>query len=260
MDKIGIFAGTTEGRILAERLDYMGASLVVSVATDYGKEVLPKLKSGYIHTGRMDGKEMAGFLKEHQVTLAIDATHPYAKDATRQIELACRETGIRRIRCLRGREIWTQEEKKELSPWIRSFSGAFQAAQWLKGREGNILLTTGSKDLAAFCQIPGFENRVYARVLPDPKALESCKELGLKGRHIICAQGPFSVMMNQAMIKEYDCRFLVTKDSGKEGGFSEKVKAAARSGILALVIDRGEAETGMTVDEVINWYERQTRK
>lgn len=62
------------------------------------------------------------------------------------------------------------------------------------------------------------------------------------------------------MLKEYDCRFLVTKDSGREGGFLEKVKAAARTGIPALVIDRGEAETGMTVDEVINWYERQTRK
>lgn len=260
MDRIGIFAGTTEGRVLAEQLDDMGASLVVSVATDYGKEALPKLKRGYIHTGRMSGMEMAGFLKKHQVTLAIDATHPYAKDATRQIELACKETGIRRIRCLRGREIWTREERKELSPWIRRFSGALEIAQWLKGREGNILLTTGSRELAAFCQIPQFENRVYARVLPDPKALEICRELGLKGRHIIAAQGPFSVMMNQAMLKEYDCRFLVTKDSGREGGFLEKVKAAARTGIPALVIDRGEAETGMTVDEVINWYERQTRK
>lgn len=262
MDRIGIFAGTTEGRILAERLDDMGASLVVSVATHYGKEALPKLKNGFIHIGRMDGKEMAGFLKMHQITLAIDATHPFARDATRQIELACKEAGIRRIRCLRGKEIWTQEEKKELSPWIRRFSDARQMAQWLKGREGNILLTTGSKELATFREIPEFENRFYARVLPDPKVLESCRKLGLKGRHIIGAQGPFSVMMNQAMLREYDCRFLVTKDSGKEGGFLEKVKAAARMGIPALVIDREaeETETGMTLDEVINWYEKRAGK
>ncbi len=260
MNRIGIFAGTAEGRILAERLDDKGAFLVVSVATGYGKEIFPKLKNGHVYTGRMNGKEMAGFLKENQITLVIDATHPYAKDATKQIEQACIETGIRRIRCLRPREIWTREERKELSPWIRRFSGASQTVQWLKRQEGNILLTTGSKDLEAFRQIPEFETRVYARVLPDPKALESCRKMGLKGRHIIAAQGPFSVMMNQAMIKEYDCRFLVTKDSGREGGFLEKVKAAARSGIPALVMDRGEAETGMTVDEVLNWYERQTRK
>lgn len=38
--KIGLFAGTTEGRILAEKLAGTQASLDIFVATEYGKEEL----------------------------------------------------------------------------------------------------------------------------------------------------------------------------------------------------------------------------
>ena len=40
----------------------------------------------------------------------------------------------------------------------------------------------------------------------------------------------------------------------------EKLKAAAMAGIPALIIDRPKEETGMTVEEVMNWYERRKQK
>ena len=39
--KIGLFAGTTEGRILAERLAGTQIPLIIFVATEYGNEGLP---------------------------------------------------------------------------------------------------------------------------------------------------------------------------------------------------------------------------
>ena len=257
MAKVLIFAGTTEGRILAKRLKEQGCQDLVSVATDYGKELLEDV-SVPIYTGRMDGKEMAEFIRRHSIDLVIDATHPYAKEVTKEILCACKETGTERIRCLRQEELLTAEEEEQLAPWIVHVSSAEEAAQWLKGKKGNVLLCTGSKELAFFAAIPDFEQRIYARVLPVPSVLTCCKKLGLKGRHVIAAQGPFSMNFNIAMIQEYDCRVLVTKDGGKEGGYLEKIKAAAKAKIPALVIDRPKEETGMSAEEVMQWYE--TRK
>lgn len=257
MNNILIFAGTTEGRILAKRLKEQGCQVLVSVATEYGKELLEDAGVS-VYTGRMDGKEMGEFIRRHSIDLVIDATHPYAKEVTKEIGIACKETGTEGIRCLRQEEVLTAEEQKQLAPWMVHVSSAEEAARWLNSKKGNVLLCTGSKELAAFTAIPDFEERIYARVLPIPSVIDSCKTLGLKGRHIIAAQGPFSMNFNIAMIQEYDCRVLVTKDGGKEGGYLEKIKAAAKTGIPALVIDRPREEAGMSAEEVVKWYE--TRK
>ena len=39
-------------------------------------------------------------------------------------------------------------------------------------------------------------------------------------------QGPFSKELNLAMLRAVDARYFVTKESGKSGGFLEKVQAA----------------------------------
>ena len=42
MKKLLIFAGTTEGRLLAQAMAEKGFLVTASVATDYGREVLPR--------------------------------------------------------------------------------------------------------------------------------------------------------------------------------------------------------------------------
>lgn len=62
--KILIFAGTTEGRELAEFLSEREVEAEISVATEYGETLLspgPFLK---IHQGRMEEGEMEAFFRE----------------------------------------------------------------------------------------------------------------------------------------------------------------------------------------------------
>ena len=140
------------------------------------------------------------------------------------------------------------------------------AVEWLAARDGNILVTTGSKELAAFSQLPDFATRVYARVLPTLPSLSACLDQGLSGRHIIAMQGPFSEETNRSQLEEFNCRFLVTKDTGDIGGFREKVWAAGEAGAVALVIDRPETERGLSVaqglsaDQVMERYEQWRRR
>ena len=44
--------------------------------------------------------------------------------------------------------------------------------------------------------------------------------------------------------------YLVTKDGGAAGGFSEKIKAARRAGAAAVVIDRPGSGEGISLDEI----------
>ena len=62
-------------------------------------------------------------------------------------------------------------------------------------------------------------------------------EQGIKGRQILALQGPFSTEMNAAILKQYDIRHMVTKNSGRTGGYQEKLEAAKILGIPVYVIE-----------------------
>ncbi len=257
MSRLLIFAGTTEGRLLAQRLDALGEDALVCVATEYGKEILPPFSHVRIRQGRMETAEMAKLIRQEKIRAAVDATHPYAAQASRQIRQACEQTGIPLLRCLRKETLDLKQLPQGTEESVIRFPSLKKAVSWLEGQEGNILAVTGTKELAAYTALSCFSQRVFARVLPSAEAMDICRSLGLSGRHIVGMQGPFSVSMNLAFIKEFDCRFLVTKDGGPEGGTAEKLTAAHQAGILAVVIERPLREEGMTVDEVINWYGQQ---
>ena len=79
--------------------------------------------------------------------------------------------------------------------------------------------------------------------------IETCRMLGFEGKNLIAMQGPFSKELNAAMLRQYDCRYLVTKDSGKAGGFEEKIQAATECGAIPVIIGRPVQEKGISVKE-----------
>ncbi len=93
--------------------------------------------------------------------------------------------------------------------------------------------------------------RTLARVLPDSRVLEHCEALGIRGKHLIAMQGPFSAELNEAMLRQTGAGWLVTKESGGRGGFAEKLEAAGRCGIRTVVIGRPSQERGLTLEEAV---------
>ena len=226
-----IFAGTTEGRELAEFLARRGVGCHICVATEYGAQILERELLGHqVHQGRMDAGEMEQLIREEKIRLVVDATHPYASVVTGEIQTACLAVGCRYLRLLR--------EKEAIKDSCVFVDTVREAAEYLKGTRGNILAATGSKELKAYTVIPEYEKRVYARVLPSLEALESCRTLGFSGRNVICMQGPFGEALNYGMLKQIQGRYLVTKESGKTGGFQEKLQAAKRAGAKLIVVGR----------------------
>lgn len=247
MDKILLFAGTTEGRNLAEFLEKNQIPTEVCVATQYGETLLEEGKYLHVHAGRLDETEMEQQIQKQQITLVIDATHPYAVIVSQNIRRACSRTGTEYIRLARKETdaSWKQEMED-----VTEVASVAEAAAFLAKKEGRIFAATGSKELSAYQVIPDYQDRVVARVLSTPEAVSECAMLGFSGKNLICMQGPFTEDLNVAMLRQAQASWMVTKESGKSGGFLEKLRAAKKAGAKLVVIKRpGERSEEIAEDQ-----------
>lgn len=244
MTKALLFAGTTEGREIAQGCRGKGIELTVSVATAYGETMIEPAKNVRVVSGRKDAKGMAALLRETGAELILDATHPYAAEVTKTLKTVAQEAGVEYIRVLR------REDHEDMSGCVL-VDDTQGAVAYLNGTEGNVLLTVGSKELSAYTKVQDWQTRLFARVLPLPASAEIAFELGFDGRHLICMQGPFTEAINEAMLRMLDCRYLITKDTGAAGGFVEKIRAAKACGVTPVVIRRPLTETGISVEECL---------
>ena len=242
MYKLCVFAGTTEGRELVEFLSAQPLSVTACVATEYGETLLAPAENLTVSARRLTQLEMAELFCRERFDAVVDATHPYASAVTENIAAACAETGTEYLRLLRSQSVSAED-----AVYVSSIE---EAVQYLNTVEGNILLTTGSKELRKFTPIRGFESRVYTRVLPMEESLGLCQEAGVKPAHILAMQGPFSREMNVAMLKSIHAAFLVTKDSGATGGTDEKIAAARESGAKTVIIGRPPQKKGLSFEEM----------
>ena len=97
-----IFAGTTEGRNLAQYLGRCQIFCHVCVATEYGEALIEESEYLKVHTGRLMADEMAQFIQKEQIDFVVDATHPYAVAVSENIVWACREKNVFYQRLLRS--------------------------------------------------------------------------------------------------------------------------------------------------------------
>ena len=243
MYKLCVFAGTTEGRELAEFLAGQQVAVTACVATEYGQTLLAPSENLTVSARRMTREEMAALFQKENFDLVVDATHPYASAVTENIFAACGETGTEYQRLLRrGGDA---PEDAVCVPDIPA------AVAYLNTVEGNILLTTGSKELARFTGVTDFAGRVFARVLPMEDSLRLCREAGVQPSHILAMQGPFTQEMNTAMLRSVGAAYLVTKESGTAGGFEEKIAAARETGAKLVVIGRPAQREGLDFTQTV---------
>lgn len=272
-EKIGIFGGTYEGRILAQFCRSEGIPAAVSVATAYGSQLL----EGEISTGRMEAQEMAAWINRQNISAVIDATHPFAQAVSEQIRSACTVTHTEYLRLIRtdpealSLPILQEEvaRGKELPEEFSSilWADSCEEASSLLCRElsrcpeKKALLTTGSKHLSCFTAEKSLLPRLFVRVLPSVEAIQACQTAGFGGKQIIAMQGPFSLEMNQALIHAVQASYLVTKESGQTGGFYEKIRAAWLCGCQVIAIRRPQEEgEGKSLEEIKTWLNTWKKK
>ena len=240
MIKVVIFGGTTEGRMICKFCDEHVTPSTYCVATADGARSVDNLPNICVRIGRLSANEMTELLQQDKPALVVDATHPYATEVSMNIAEACKNVNIPLLRVARD----SAEEQDAIS-----FTCIEDLLAWLEGQTGGIFVTTGSTHAEALTRIPDYQNRVWLRILPNLDSLRKCLDLGYRPEQLVCMQGPFSEELNFAMFKNANTRILVTKNSGTEGGFTQKLRAAQILGMVTAVLIKPEEVGGISLEE-----------
>ena len=228
-----VLAGTKDGRLLAKELAGAGYSVLASAVSLYGGSLLKEENIGEVRYGPLDEEGLVGLMQEQNITMVIDATHPFATEARQNGWQACKRLQIPWLRLERqGLSVGDVGDATVIS--VDDIRGAISAAASIPG---NVFLTTGSSSVGSFADALGPE-RLIVRLLPDPVALQQCAYLGIKPDRLVALQGPFSVELNRELFRHYRAAVVVSKESGKTGGLPEKIEAAAQLPIPIIIIGR----------------------
>lgn len=223
-----VMSGTKDGRELIQQLSGLGCDIIATTTTQYGGSLIEGNEGVDIIDHALDVVALAEVMTARNVRVLIDATHPYAINASENAMAASKEANCHYVRYERA------ELEHTSGQWFNTYD---EIIAYLKDRSGNMLLTIGANNLELFAKHIAHD-RIFARVLPMSKILAKCEGYGLNPKNLIAVQGPFSTQYNEAMIRAYDIKFLVTKATAKTGGFDQKIEAAKNMDIELLVLKR----------------------
>ncbi|MCL3781233.1 precorrin-6A reductase [Prolixibacteraceae bacterium JC049] len=224
---IWIIGGTSDAMQLVKLVKDRGeTALLVSTTTKYGAQ-LAKQQDVKVTQQQLSQQEMEELITNHQISMVIDASHPFAQVVSENAIAAAKNQSIRYIRFER-----TAVPLKN----GKYYSSYQEIVDELKNTEGNIFLTIGSKNLDAFNELD--RKRIFPRVLPVIESIEQCDKAEIPPHQIIASKGLVSAATNKAIMIEYDIKHMVSKDSGKAGGLFEKLDAANELGIPVYILQR----------------------
>lgn len=231
-------AGTSDARALAIMLKEAGYNLLTTVVTENAATEMKKAGLD-VYVGRLTSEDFVRVIKERGFKAVIDASHPFAEEASKNALLGAREADVPYIRY--ERESQSYEDK--LITMVESYE---EAAKKATEKNGVIMLTTGSKTLQTFTNklLNQPHIRVVARMLPRKDNMEKCDQLGFPQKDIVAIQGPFTKEFNRALYKQYEVTTMITKESGKAGSVDEKLEAAIELGIETIMIKRPKINYG----------------
>lgn len=229
-----VIGGTSDARTLCQQLDAAGVKYTLSVATPAGQQLAGAI-AGKVRCGRMESAQIADWLHRHRTRWVIDASHPYAAIVSRNVVEACQRTGVILSRYQRPEQL-----ADLIHPLLHRVNSIAEACRVTQALGERVLLTTGSKELAAWrAGLP--TKTLLARVLPVADVMTQCAEAGFGVGEIFALCGPFSAEFNAVFYRQCRADVVITKSSGAEGGYREKVQPCLDAGIPCIVMTRPAA-------------------
>jgi len=224
---IWVVGGTSDCKIIIKKLLDLDLKVLCTTATEYGKKIIDSQKNLTVIAKPLNKEEMKNIINDYNIKIIIDTTHPFAEEVTRNVVIVAQELNTKYIRF---------ERKSVDFDFARYFDSYKDIVEYLKNKEGNIFLTIGVKNLFEFVCVE--KNRLFVRVLSKKESLEQCEKLGLLPENVISLKGVCSKELNKALLNEFKIKYLVTKDSGEQGGLIEKIYAAKELDIEVLILKR----------------------
>lgn len=251
---IFVSAGTKDGRELAGYLLQQGYEVTASVVSQYGESLLEQYQGLQINCHPLDVEGFVAYFAKHSVNMFVDASHPYAANASLNAMEACTKANIPYIRYERQQSSLNYAKAFYVANYQQAAAKAAELGE-------HIFLTTGSRNLATFAKAPEMANKhVICRVLPEPEIVAMAQELGFTPGDIVAMQGPFSLELNKELFKKYQAQVVVTKNSGNTGGTDTKFQAAIELDLPLVIIDRPKvnySEKAESFQQVLDFVKKE---
>jgi len=243
-----ILGGTTEARQLALRLSARDdIAVTLSLA---GRTASPLAQPVPVRRGGFGGVAgLVQYLRDHEVSALIDATHPYAPTISAHAVSAALQTHTPAIALRRP-------------PW-RPVAGdrwtevldADDAVRTLGPAPRRVFLALGRQEIAAFAQAPQHHYLIRSVDPVEPP-------LAVPHASYIQDRGPFAAEAESALLLAHAIDVVVAKNSGGEATYG-KIAAARSLGLPVLLFRRpaepaspGAARSGVAgVEEAMAWLD-----
>ena len=240
MPHILLLGGTTEATALARLLAERNLSAVLSYA---GRTENPRSQPVPVRIGGFGGVDgLARYLRDHQVTHLVDATHPFAATMSAHAREAAREAGVPLISLTRP--AW-EPEPGDCWTHAADIEGAVAA---LNGPARRIMLALGRMHVDAFAAQP--QHHYLLRFVDAPERTPALPHYTL-----VVDRGPFTTPGDQALMLGHSIDLVVCKNAGGTGARA-KLLAARALGLPVLMIDRPALPTRLEVarpEDVLDW-------
>ncbi|AEH06148.1 precorrin-6A reductase [Methanothermococcus okinawensis] len=233
-----IMGGTSDANKISEELKKLNnIYTVITTTTNHGSELARKHANKVI--SRQDNKEtFEDIIKNNNISILIDATHPFAINASKRALQVSKDLNIPYIRYERPQKFY------ENAIYVKDFKEASRRA--LEISKKNIMYLAGIKNLKNVVEIIG-KDRLIARVLPI--SVNEALNI-LPSKNIIGMQGIFSKELNRYLIMDYNCDVIITKDSGDSGGLNEKVMGAIEANATPIIVERPKLYYPLMFDNI----------
>lgn len=226
-----VVGGAAESGIVCKELAAAGHRIIITTATDTPLD-LAHDKRITRRSGALNTPEIIKFVKDQNVRAIVDIGHPYAKEIKKNARDAAGLCGIPLFSWLRPATDITGFQVIQAQDHSEASKLAFD-------NKAPVLATIGTRNIHVYAEVSKSTGiPLFARVLPSPESIRACENAGVLRERIIAERGPFSVERNVKIIRDHGIGIMVTKDGGKPGGTTEKLKAAQITGISTVMVRR----------------------
>ena len=224
-----LFGGTTEGKATANCLNDMGFSYYYSSKTPTSFKVhagCEKLEHG------MTREQMVRFCEEQQIKIIVDAAHPFAQNLHWNIHSCARQLGIAHVRMERS------FIEKTASPYVHHVASLKAMTDYCQAKKfSKILSLMGVKSVRELHQsLHG--RQLWYRILDRPLSWDEALGAGVAKEKVMASLQFDNFDDAEALIEEQKIEALLTKDSGHNGLFDQKIKLAEQYQIPLIVLER----------------------
>ena len=234
MTSVLILGGTGDARRLAALAASAGFEVISSLA---GRTTLRQPLEGTVRVGGFGGVGgLVRYLREHEVDLLVDATHPFAAQMSAHAAAAVALTGTPRLMIVRP--AW---ESVPGDRWI-SVGTIEDAAAVLPGLAQRVFLAIGRQEVATFAHLT--ELWFLCRMIEPPG-----DGVILPPGEVLLDRAPFAEGEERALLLTHRIEAVVTRNSGGDDAYP-KLAAARDLGLPVVIIDRPALPAGEYVDDV----------